>query len=134
MFEAGCCGERVLKCFPNNDIAVQSSIIDMWLLSSGNAIQTVTSSDKVKLITVRSTCFEAASTTGGSGVVSQGTLSVYVWVVRYRYGHCTGVQCTVGVSGQQVVNVQVGSKSIGMVSVQVSHECLACSRWSADSE
>ncbi|RHY70918.1 hypothetical protein DYB38_006373 [Aphanomyces astaci] len=39
-------------------------------LYAGNAIATVTSSDSVKLLTVRPTGFEKAAVTGGSGVVS----------------------------------------------------------------
>jgi len=41
-------------------------------LYSGNAIQTLTSNDPIKVITVRGTAFEAASTSGGSGSSEPG--------------------------------------------------------------
>ena len=46
------------------------------VLLPGNAVQTLTSSDKVKLITVRGTAFEAAAT-GGSAEVGQGEFSAH---------------------------------------------------------
>ena len=42
----------------------------------GNAVQTLKSSDSVKVITVRGTAFEAAATSGGSGTTEAGQPSL----------------------------------------------------------
>ena len=43
-----------------------------FVLTVGNAIQTLKVSDAVKVITVRGTAFEAAATSGGSGSTEAG--------------------------------------------------------------
>ena len=42
------------------------------LYSTGNAVQTVKSTDSVKVITVRGTSFEAAAVEGGSASTDSG--------------------------------------------------------------
>nr|CAB3243856.1 electron transfer flavoprotein subunit alpha, mitochondrial [Phallusia mammillata] len=52
-------------------IGVKSADTFVRTIYAGNAIQTVKSSANVKVITVRGTSFEAAQTSGGSGVVEK---------------------------------------------------------------
>ncbi len=65
-------------------IAVESPDTFRRPVYAGNAIATVTSSDNIKLITVRGTTFDATERTGGSGAIkeytnpSQAGLSSYV--------------------------------------------------------
>ena len=53
----------------------QSRILIGYLFLSGNAITTCKSNDKVKVLTVRGTAFEAAKTSG-SGVASENGTSL----------------------------------------------------------
>ena len=53
----------------------QSYVFIGYLFLSGNAITTCKSNDKVKVLTVRGTAFEAAKTSG-SGVASENGISL----------------------------------------------------------
>ena len=53
----------------------------MRTIYAGNAIQTVTSSDPVSLITVRGTAFPASATTGGSASIEDGNDNGYVLII-----------------------------------------------------
>ena len=62
-----------LDVAPISDIIeVQSENTFIRTIYAGNAIQTVESIDPIKLITVRSTAFEAASAEGGSAETESG--------------------------------------------------------------
>lgn len=55
-----------------NYVFMYTLTLHEWLLCLGNAIQTLKSSDPVKVVSVRATAFEAAATSGGSGSVDKG--------------------------------------------------------------
>ena len=58
----------------------------MRTIYAGNAIQTVTSSDPVSLITVRGTAFPASATTGGSASIEDGNDNGYALILTpYRH-------------------------------------------------
>ncbi len=53
-------------------IGVKAEDTFVRTIYAGNAIQTLSSKDKVKVVTVRGTAFPAAATTGGSGASEDG--------------------------------------------------------------
>ena len=66
-----------LDVMPIPDItAVVSEDTFVRLLYAGNAVNTVKSKDKIKLVSVRGTAFDRAAATGGSGKVTEGTTAV----------------------------------------------------------
>jgi electron transfer flavoprotein alpha subunit len=66
-----------LDVMPIPDItAVVSEDTFVRLLYAGNAVNTVKSKDKIKLVSVRATAFDRAASTGGSGKVTEGKTSV----------------------------------------------------------
>lgn len=75
------------------DVAAISDIIDVTgedtfvrTIYAGNAIQTVSSKDSVKLVTVRGTAFPEADATGGSCTQEDGErVDMYMLRVTYMY-------------------------------------------------
>ena len=53
----------------------------MRTIYAGNAIQTVTSSDPISLITVRGTAFPVSATTGGSASIEDGNDNGYALIL-----------------------------------------------------
>jgi len=58
--------------------------VSMCCVVTGNAVQTVRSVDPVKLLTVRSTAFEAASVGAGSAATEPGLYILPPYLMKFQ--------------------------------------------------